>query len=450
MLSFIGQRLLWFVPIVLVVIGLLFILHERSLLDQYYTNVSTENTTDVTNQLNNLDKMATKAHWEWPSFYVTWKNRGWSDAFLQEFTYRQYTVAKQVSRWTLDAGATQTITKELFSIEQGITEKQNLSAREKRFLRQFKSGEISSLLNTLNNEKMSLFSSPVFGTLAHAIDQCTNNKSIWNALPGIAWHGNQNRFHKFLFSDLLSGNARSKIDGMPIYNKIWPAVSITLGLNLMALICILFLGVFIGTYTFRHENSSISKFIRVVLYVFFAVPLFWLATVILQLSDAIPGVSMTGTPRLAANETPTFLTFLHPDNIGFILLPLIAIVLNEVVIVSIHMWRSLSETAKKKFALAAWSKGFQRNYIVKEHIRPASIFSIVTLVGNSIPALISGSIVIEIIFNIPGMGRLLWDSIANYDWSVVTGLVLIGVVFSVLGQLLADLTYRHFNPEVRI
>ena len=107
------------------------------------------------------------------------------------------------------------------------------------------------------------------------------------------------------------------------------------------------------------------------------------------------------------------------------------------------------EVLRQDFIRTAWSKGLRERIVVMRHATRNALIPVVTWVGFQLPLLVGGAVVIETIFGLPGMGRLLVDALGERDYPVVTGIALIVAVFVVLVSLLVDLTYGWLDPRVR-
>jgi len=97
----------------------------------------------------------------------------------------------------------------------------------------------------------------------------------------------------------------------------------------------------------------------------------------------------------------------------------------------------------------AWSKGDSPGFITQRHLRRNALMPLVALLGLEIPALIGGSVVIEVLFNLPGMGRLMLQSIVMQDWVIVFNILLLTGVFTILGKLISDILYTVLDPRVK-
>ena len=107
------------------------------------------------------------------------------------------------------------------------------------------------------------------------------------------------------------------------------------------------------------------------------------------------------------------------------------------------------DALQQNYILTARAKGLKENRVVFVHALRNALLPIVTILGHSLPVLISGSFIIETIFAWPGMGRLGYEAIMNYDYPVVMGVGVIATFLTLLGILLSDITYALVDPRIR-
>ena len=107
------------------------------------------------------------------------------------------------------------------------------------------------------------------------------------------------------------------------------------------------------------------------------------------------------------------------------------------------------DVIQKDFIRTAFAKGIPRKRVVWHHAFRNALFPLITLIALVFPAALGGSVVVEVIFNIPGMGRLLFDSILSRDWPVVFMVLMIVTLLTVLGNLVADVLYNLADPRTR-
>jgi peptide/nickel transport system permease protein len=104
---------------------------------------------------------------------------------------------------------------------------------------------------------------------------------------------------------------------------------------------------------------------------------------------------------------------------------------------------------ENQFVITAKSKGLSNKMVLKKHVLVNAIFPFISLLGGIIPSLFAGSVVIEVLFNVPGMGRLAYQSILSHDWPVLFGIVLLSGIITIISQILVDILYHYFDPRIK-
>ena len=106
------------------------------------------------------------------------------------------------------------------------------------------------------------------------------------------------------------------------------------------------------------------------------------------------------------------------------------------------------EVLRQDYVRTAWAKGLRERVVVMRHALKNALIPVVTIVGGQLAVMIGGDVIIEQIFNLPGLGRLMLDSISHRNYTVVSGVLMVFALAMVLINLLVDLTYGFFDPRV--
>jgi peptide/nickel transport system permease protein len=136
-------------------------------------------------------------------------------------------------------------------------------------------------------------------------------------------------------------------------------------------------------------------------------------------------------------------------NIKMMIMPVICEALFPLAANARQTRSSMLEVMKQDYIRTAWSKGLRERIIIIRHALKNGLIPIITLSGMGLSMIIGGSVIIEQVFNIPGIGRLLITSILNQDYPYVQGITLITAAAVLLVNLLVDLTYGWFDPRIR-
>jgi peptide/nickel transport system permease protein len=107
------------------------------------------------------------------------------------------------------------------------------------------------------------------------------------------------------------------------------------------------------------------------------------------------------------------------------------------------------EVIRQDYVRTAWSKGLAERYIVIKHVLKNGLIPVITLIGIQVSHIFGGSVLIETVFNIPGMGRLLVDAVFAQDYPVVQGVSLLTAIVVVLTNIVVDISYGWLDPRIR-
>lgn len=271
-------------------------------------------------------------------------------------------------------------------------------------------------------------------------------------IPTVHWNGLHNSYHQWLKKIVFGDWGVSSIDNRPAWTKIKEALSWTVSLNVLALFLIYFLGWMIGEYLFLHPLTTFSLWVQHILLFFHSIPRFFLAMILVLVfaSNTIhPWLHVFPTPGFIDIEPGASLWIKWTRYGSAMILPLICMTLPSLSYLSRLYSIKLHEEKEKPYAFLAWAQGHTEKTIVRRHLRKNAIIPLLTLIGLEIPALIGGAVVIEVLFNIPGMGRLMMQSIILQDWVIVFDILLLTGLLTVLGKLFTDIFIRFIDPRVK-
>ncbi len=237
-------------------------------------------------------------------------------------------------------------------------------------------------------------------------------------------------------------------DHRPVMDKIKEALPITITINALALLLILVVAIPIGAYSASHPYSSFDKSLTVFVYVGFAMPTFWLALLALILfSVQLEWLPISGLRSLDYNRLS--LAGKVWDNVSHLILPVLLEAFGGLASLSRYMRGSMLEVMRQDYIVAARSKGLSEKEVVYKHALRNALLPVVTILGLSVPGLVGGSVIFEQIFAIPGMGRLFYTGVMSRDYPLVMGILVIGAILTLLGNLLADISYAIVDPRIR-
>jgi len=244
------------------------------------------------------------------------------------------------------------------------------------------------------------------------------------------------------FSGILQGDLGNSLwTQRPILGEIVGKIPISLELGIIAVITALLIAFPIGVYSAIRQDTAGDYVGRTFAILCMSVPGFWLATMII----VFPSVWWGWTPPMEYIPITENLA----ENIKQFIIPslLMGMVMSGV---TMRMMRTMMlEVLRQDYIRTAWSKGLTERIVVMRHALKNAMIPVITIIGLQLPVLIGGTVIMEQIFNLPGIGRLLIDSLSRRDYSIISGVNLMMASVVMAANLLTDLTYAWLDPRIR-
>ena len=226
-----------------------------------------------------------------------------------------------------------------------------------------------------------------------------------------------------------------------VEEQILRRLPVTLELGLLAIAIGLVIALPVGIYSAIRRNTLADYAGRTVAVVGLATPNFWLGLLVI----VFPAIWWNWTP-------PIRMIALSDDllgNLGVFIVPSL-ILGTYFAAATMRMTRTMMlEVLRQDYVRTAWSKGLRERVVVVRHAIKNALIPVITLAGLQLPVLIGGSVIMENIFNLPGIGRLLLDALLDRDYPMVSGVNLVFAVGVVVINLVVDLLYAFLDPRVR-
>jgi peptide/nickel transport system permease protein len=242
--------------------------------------------------------------------------------------------------------------------------------------------------------------------------------------------------------NVLQGDlGKSIFYNKPVISELKTRFPITANIGIVSFIVATVLGTLTGLMAGLRRGKWVDQIITPLAYVGITVPVFWLGIIMVY----VFGVQLHWLP--IGGYTSPF------DNLWMNAKQLVMPVICEAVLglasMSRQMRSSVLEVSRQDYIRTAWSKGLGERVIVIKHMLKNSLIPIITLMGFAVGSIFGGSVLVETVFNIPGMGRLMVNSIFNQDYVVVQATTLIfgGIVLIV--NLIVDMSYGWLDPRIR-
>ena len=233
----------------------------------------------------------------------------------------------------------------------------------------------------------------------------------------------------------------SLFTGRSVGNEIGNRISTTLELAAIALALALITGVSVGTFSAVRQERMSDQVARFVSILGLAVPNFWLGTMVIVFGASwfgwIPPVR-----HVELWEDPS-------TNLQQFVVPALVVGLALAASLSRMTRSAVLEVLREDYIRTARAKGLSPRVVLLRHTLRTSLIPVVTLFGVQVGAVVAGSVVIENVFTLPGMGRLLLDSISRKDYPIVQGIVLLYGVFILVANFGIDILYGVLDPRIR-
>ena len=238
-------------------------------------------------------------------------------------------------------------------------------------------------------------------------------------------------------------------DGRPVLQKISERLPITLLLNIVEMLIIVALAVPIGVLSATRQYSMFDKVTTIFVFVGFATPDFWLALLLMILF----GVQLGWLPISGLRSLNwEYLSFWRQqwDFLGHLALPILVATFGGLAGFSRYMRQSMLEVIRQDYVQSARAKGLAEPIVIGKHALRNALLPVVTILGLSLPGLIGGSVIVESIFAIPGMGQLMVQAVFERDYPVIMGNLVIVSTLTLVANLVADVTYSFVDPRIRV
>jgi len=224
-------------------------------------------------------------------------------------------------------------------------------------------------------------------------------------------------------------------EGIPIAQIIGERAIYTVVLNVLSFVFSLLLATAIGVVSATRQNSFWDRSLTVAMLLGYSMPLFWLAKLLMLLSFEL--FNFTGVANKDAFRKPLFL---NPNFYKYLILPTIALTLGGLVFMARLVRSQLLEILRQDYITTAKAKGLDNRAVIYKHAFRNGLLPIVTIIGNSLPGLLAGSVMIESVFGWPGLGTYFLEGALFRDYPMMLATNTIFPLLFLVARLLTDIT----------
>ena len=252
------------------------------------------------------------------------------------------------------------------------------------------------------------------------------------------------QFFSWIYSILQLDFGISFTSGETVKEEILSRIPITLTINIVSMILIFIISLYFGIKSAMKKNSIFDRFTYQLSLLSFSMPSFYLALVlVLVFSIKFELFPIAGLHSVPNDGSLNY----YLDFAWHLTLPIFIIVFGGIGSLILYIRALTIEILKSDYIFFARARGLDNKKILRYYILPNLYPPVITLLGLSLPGIIGGSVILETIFSIDGMGLLFYQSALSHDYPVIMGILIIGAFLTLIGNMFADLILLKLNPN---
>ena len=238
-------------------------------------------------------------------------------------------------------------------------------------------------------------------------------------------------------------------DHRPVIEKIAAALPITLTLNILTILIVYIISIPVGAYAALKARGWPDRLSALVLFILYSLPNFWVAMMLIIVLGGGDYLNMFPIVGFVSDDASRLSWIGWIGNVAWhLVLPVTCLTYASFAFLARFQRASMLEVIRQDYIRTARAKGLTEWRVVWHHAMRNALIPLVTLMGTLLPGLLAGSVIIEQIFAIPGMGRLGFESVLARDYPVIMALTFIGALITLISVLVSDLLYVVIDPRI--
>lgn len=256
------------------------------------------------------------------------------------------------------------------------------------------------------------------------------------------------QYYNWLKRFVLFDFGKSFVDNRDVLKKILERIPVTLTINILSLIFVMLIAIPVGVLSAVKRYSLFDKLSTLFVFIGFSTPTFWLALLLMILFGVNMGLlPISGIQSIDVSDMGPLDRL--ADWTKHLILPVGISAFGGIAGLSRYSRSSMLEVIRQDYIRTARAKGLKESDVIFRHALRNALMPIVTILGLSVPGLIGGGVIFETIFSIPGMGQLFYSSAMSRDYPTIMGILVVGALLTLLGNLIADISYALADPRIR-
>ncbi len=464
MFKYLLKRILFFIPTIWIISLLTFVLSVSSPGDpvELLLNTAGENGQNADKQAKQVeyDEMREKLHLNLPVFYCSISSLSEPDTLykipkklhrenlsrlldlygdwnlVSDYYYALHSLDNEINLFIVS----DSLKNQLIELKQNITDlyfKHDDAVVQDRIL---KIKEFTTVIHVAEKEA---------SQLASKYEALHMSEVTWKSYyPSLHWYGMNNQYHIWL-TNLLKGDLGiSYYKKQPVLELIGDRIVPTVLYSFLSIFIAFIVSVPLGLNSAVNRFSTKEKITTVVLFVLYSLPSFWIGTLLVNYLTNPLYLDWFPSKGIKDFEDSASLLEKFVNYSQHMVLPLFCYTYSSFAFISRQMRGSMLQTLGQDYIRTAWAKGLGPKQVYWKHALRNSLLPIITLMASVFPSLIAGSIVIEFLFTLPGMGLLAYESEVSKDYPVIYIIMLFSAVLTLFGYLVSDILYALVDPRI--
>lgn len=240
-------------------------------------------------------------------------------------------------------------------------------------------------------------------------------------------------------------------DHRRVIDKIAERLPITIQLNIISIVLVYLIAIPFGVYSATRPNTLPDRTLTLLFFFLYSLPSFWVAVLLMMFlggGDFWDIFPVFGISSIGAEAWP-FWRWLT-DRIWHLILPVICMTYGGLAYLSRLTRAGMLEVIREDYVRTARAKGLSERVVIFKHAFRNALLPIVTLLAFLLPSMFGGSVIIESIFSIPGMGQLGFEAVLSRDYPVIMAITSISALLTLVGLLIGDVLYAALDPRIKL
>jgi len=300
---------------------------------------------------------------------------------------------------------------------------------------------------------------PAFSQVKNDYENIKSTASAWkNYIPRLAFYKTQNQYHRWLFGDGEFSQGLIRLDfgtsyttKQPVSDVIFSRIGWSMFFAMLSVLLAYLISIPLGVKAAAKRGSRFDKYSSLILFMLYSMPSFWLATLLLMTfanTDVLHWLPASGVkPPMGYPDEAGFFDKVRLS-LPYLILPAICYTYSSFAFLSRTMRVSMIDTIGLDYIRTARAKGLPEDKVIWKHAFRNSLLPIITVFANIFPAAIGGSVIIESIFTIPGMGYETFLGIQNNNYPMIIAVFTITGFLTLVGYLVSDVLYALVDPRI--